>query len=187
MSTVPAFLMLADSDLFDPRLWIFLVLLLGGGLSKLFKKKKDGEPGQANTQQRQTMRGPARPQPQPPIPPQAARPRTPPQPQIEPVSRAPSARPAPRSTHARPRPQTTADPLAGLQAELRQAVLAAEEPERSTPKRKPAEAVRAAPEGGGAVRRQVDSLLAQRSGLRAAFVLSELLAPPLALREDHLT
>jgi hypothetical protein len=195
------------ADGIDSGLWIWLVLAAMSVLGTILQKKKQKDEKQPQRPPGRVGRPTARPRtPAPPIP----RPRrpilAPPQsgqsrPEIT-ARRIPTekpirprlVRPTPRQADVRP----TAAPQPRMQPQPAPEPARELEPEPIVVEAKPAERA-APPTTGREVRKpketrrrrspvrdpRVRQMLADRSGLQAAFILSEILAPPAALRENH--
>lgn len=190
---------MADGVSFDDvRLWGIIVIALIGAIANLLKKlpKKNGPPEQPSSAQggRPTPRRTARPVP-PPRPPVKA----------EPVRRLPETRRRPITAPpvlARPRAAgpPTVPPESPRRGKKRPAVRAGAEvgdrdepevhvvgtslgePEHPTPSLSAEPVSRSRPNRVGD---EVRQLLRNRTGLQAAFVLSEVLGPPVGLREER--
>lgn len=199
-------------DGLDSRLWIYLIFaalsVIGGLLGK--KKKDEAEaakrrPPTARAQQRRQhaptpprvpqQPRPARPSQQsPPVEARRAQPSlsAPPVPHREPLRPVPARiRPAPvRRPGVRAEPgliiDVSGEPEPVIAEVLEEAAAPDEKADAGAPM--PARAVRlkeAARVRPSAEAEQVRRLLRDTSGLRSAFILSEILAPPVALRENR--
>jgi len=179
------YLTLGDGFFDDSRMWVFIVLAILTALGNLFKKKKkkDEEADKAIATK------PPPPRPRPPVAPTPRAPRTEmPRARPKPVPQARIVRPLPASRPHRPRPPAITDPLAQLQNVPRPVIRSAEKTEQASREGRLAETPAAVVERPrtSPVREQVNELLSRRRGLQAAFVLSEILSAPLALRDEHL-
>ena len=200
-------LLQGDGPEIDSRIWYYLIFAALSVIGALFGKKKKEEAEEAKRRQRQGRAPKAR-QTAPPRVPMAPRPprsaptfpeARPPRPRPAPtprVARPPGARPAQvprRPVEARPsplrgfpgtHPSLITEPDA-LTAEAVEGESRAEElvtlPSDLGAPRGP---VKRVPRGPGQSER-VRRLLGDRSGLRTAFILSEILAPPVGLRENR--
>lgn len=204
-----ATLLLADGIDFDSKIWIYVIFLALSVVGGILGKKKRQE-------QKRQERGSARPggpeaRPQAPTPPRLPQPPRPPRlAQLErpptrtvPMARFPEARPArprpipvpPRPVMARPgppmRPPVVRPSVRETPVEVEPVVAEVE----AMPSELAVPAARAVEEVGAARRpgirpglqvERVQRLLRSKRGLRTAFVLSEILAPPVGLRHNHL-
>ncbi len=199
MTTLP----LADGSDFEfSKLWVYAILLALSVIGGIFGKKKQEEQKRQERGSPRVRRPEARsPAPAPPRTPQPPRPPRPTQ--LErPTARFPEARPArpapipvsPRPVRARPgppmRPPIARPSLRETPIEV-EPVLAEVE---AAPAELAAPAARSGQELGAAKRpairpgvqvKRVRRLLRSKPGLRTAFVLSEILAPPVGLRHNH--
>ena len=202
-------------DFSDPQVWIYVIFTLLGLLGAIFGKKKGqaskdakgppapppsgGAPGgpsprhEPSTPQRRSPTAPGRSQPPRPQPPRPAPAR--PAPARPPAQRGPTAAPRtgpappkPRSPHTEPR--APANEIRMQSARAAEPVVAGHAHPAQTDTPAPPPPVLNVP---GFERRRVSApgqrardALRTKQELRAAFVLSEVLAPPVALRENHL-
>ncbi len=202
-------MLLGEVPELSSRMWFYLVFaalsVIGGIFGKKKKKKKEEAEAAKQEQQRSAPRA-RRQAPPPPRPPELARPTRPPAPaeirraHTPAVLRTPTRQPRPRPGPPRPRtiearPSRPTRPLGGFLAtrgepELLTAEVVAEAPlgERITtlPSETLTTAVTAKPltRHPGTETARVLLLLQSRAGLRVGFILHEILAPPVGLRDN---
>ena len=210
MNGIFANLVLAAGDTPDAQIWYIIIvgiLTAFGALYKKYQEKQQtGKPGQVPP----TMRTPPPPAPQPPSAPRPTqRQPLPSQPyevaQRPPIAAESDTTPYTPPLYRRPEPLPTARPTSAAPLPPRKPAVARPAPvparvppgtrldvtvgtgPRSTMQtglRKPGPAPVPVPAAApGAVQANLNQMLQSPTGLQAAFVLSEILAPPLALRE----
>ena len=196
------------TDLIDSRLWFYLIFAALSVIGGIFGKKKKDEAEAAKRKQQQGRAPQTRPRsptpqrtPQPPRPARPARP-TPPvearHPRMPTTAHPATRRQPPRPVPARPRPvQARPGPLperaavrlpSWEQPDVLTAEVVEEAPAAGQLTTLPSDTlapVKPARKRPTAEAEQVGRLLRDTSGLRSAFILSEILAPPVALRENR--
>lgn len=179
-------LLIAQGEGFGDFPWLIVIVAIASALGGLLKKKEPKTP----PRHRGGRRAPQVEHPPVPIPPSPDRPapRTSPTPQRRreevdrrppiiqteeygPTGRRRGARPVPQARPSAPPNELPAGPPTAPTMPVRQAVAP------------PALATTAASRGD--VRLRVERLLSVRRDVQAGFVLAEILAPPLALRDQH--
>lgn len=179
--------LLADGYEIDARLWFYLIVAALSVIGGLLGKKKKEE---AERAKREASKGRA-PKTRPPAPPRGTQVPRPPRPKpTHPQARPRPTRPPAHPVEARPspvRPRHVArravliepGPLAVESLEVdvtTEAITTLSSPDKPVGPARPSR---------GRENRHTRRLLRSRTGLRTAFILSEILAPPVALRDNQ--